>query len=313
MTRVSSLGATLPRHDPHEISADLDLLASAGADHVEINPTLLTLLLNGRPRANRVRALADAVAARGLGVVIHAPLALNYMDEDHAGLHRAVGVASVEICAALGARRMVVHPAWVDAARLRRDRDRLMAMERDGLRALADTAARAGVTLCLENMPPPDEPGLDNHGLDCRSVAAQIAAVDHPNLAGTIDVSHAYIASRTFGWDLRAQLEALAPAAPHLHLHESFGRPPSLPRPRPGERLAYGLGDLHLPLGWGDLPWTEALAGLPLPDEVSATLEIAPKLATAETIADSLRRARALAAMMESPTRPAPAGAAYRI
>jgi sugar phosphate isomerase/epimerase len=253
-------------------------------------------LLNGRPRADVLGPIRAGLEARGLGAVVHAPLSLEFMDAANADLHRAVGAGSIAVCEALGARRMVVHPAWVERESLRRDRDRLMAMERDGLRALADVAGRAGVTLCLENMPPTEDAGLDNHGLDCRSVAAQIAAVDHPHLAATLDVSHAYIASRHFGWDLRDQLAALAPVTRHLHLHDSFGRVPILPRPRPGEGLAYGQGDLHLPLGWGDLPWTGALAGLPLPEEVSVTLEIAPAFATPEAVADSVRRARALAA-----------------
>jgi len=310
MTTVSSVGVMLTRYEPVGLPHAFDMLVAAGADHVEINPTLLHMIAHGRPRAEIVRCVTSALAGRSLGVTIHAPLSLNFMDDTHAPLHRAVGVASVEICAALGARRMVVHPGWVEGRRFRLERDRLMAMERDGLRDLAETAARAGVTLCLENMPPTAEsPGgtLDNHGLDCRSVAAQIAAVGHPNLAATIDVSHAYIASRYLGLDMKAQLNALAPVTRHLHLHDSFGRVHSLPRPQRGELLAYGMGDLHLPLGWGDLPWQDMLADLPLPEEASMTIEINPLDATQEAITDSVAKARTFAAMIAAETRKAAA------
>jgi len=305
MTTVSSIGVMLPRYELTGLPQALDMLAAAGADHVEINPTLLHMIAQGRPRPEVVRLVTSALADRPLGVTIHAPLSLNFMDDTHAALHRAVGVASVEICAALGAQRMVLHPGWVDGRRLRLERDRMMAMEQDGLRDLAETAAKAGVTLCLENMPPTTESldgTLDNHGLDCRSVAAQIAAVEHPSLAATIDFSHAYIASRYLGLDMKAQLDALAPVTRHMHMHDSFGQVPSLPRPHRGEMLAYGMGDLHLPLGWGDLPWQEALADLPLPQGASMTLEINPLHATLETITDSMARVRTLAAMLAART-----------
>ncbi|MQX36884.1 sugar phosphate isomerase/epimerase family protein [Roseospira navarrensis] len=297
MTTVSSLGVMLTRTDGDGLARSLDMLAAAGAEHVEINPTLVHGLLNGRVRPEVVRTLRDDLTARSLGAVVHAPLSLSLMDEEHAGLQRAVGEASVAFAAGLGARRMVIHPGWVEGRRLKLERERLMQMERAGLRHLATVAADSGVTLCLENMPATEESPdgtLDNHGLDCRSVAAQVRAVDHPGLAATIDVSHAYISSAWLGEDLRAQLEALAPVTRHLHWHDSFGRVATLPRPRPGENLAYGLGDLHLPLGWGDLPWEAAMAGLPLPDEVSITLEITPKYATPDTVTDSVARARAL-------------------
>ncbi|KAA5604909.1 sugar phosphate isomerase/epimerase [Roseospira marina] len=310
MTTVSSLGVMLTRYDAAALPGAFDMLEAAGAAHVEINPALLHAIVNGRPHTPVVNQIVAALQGRPLGVVLHAPLSLNLMDDTNAAIQRSVGEASLEIAAALGARRMVVHPGWIETSRLRLERDALMARERDGLRALGDVAASAGVTLCLENMPTNEDyadGSLINHGLDCRSVAAQVAAVDHPNVAATIDVSHAYIASRCQGFTLTDQLCALAPVTRHMHLHDSFGKVPTLPRPRAGETLAYGMGDLHLPLGWGDLPWETALTGLPLPDEVSLTLEITPRYATAETLADSVTRARALAARLTGTARRAAA------
>ncbi|WP_299440135.1 sugar phosphate isomerase/epimerase [uncultured Rhodospira sp.] len=295
---ISSIGVMLPRYDPREVTESLDLLESLGADHVEINPALAGLIANGRVCDARLQRLADAFVGRTLGVTIHAPLGLNFMDDVHADLHQAVGGASIDICAALGAHCMVVHPGWVDGRRLLVERDRLMAMERDGLRALAARAAETDVILALENMPVIPEllsGALLNHGIDCVSVRDQVRAVDHPNLAATIDFSHACVSSPHLGVDPVEQVRALAPVTRHLHLHDSFGRVPTLPRPGDGEELAYGMGDLHLPLGEGSLPWERLLTGLPLPAGTSLTLEIAPSFATHEAIAASLDRARALA------------------
>lgn len=39
----------------------------------------------------------------------------------------------------------------------------------------------------------------------------------------------------------------------HLHVHDSFGLPYSMKRfYHPAEAAALGIGDLHLPIGWGD-------------------------------------------------------------
>lgn len=73
----------------------------------------------------------------------------------------------------------------------------------------------------------------------------------------TIDFSHAYL-KLDFDGRREAYLDeiaALAPYARHLHMHDSFGRQDDIWMFTEGERLAYGHGDLHLPVGWGDIPF----------------------------------------------------------
>ena len=46
----------------------------------------------------------------------------------------------------------------------------------------------------------------------------------------------------------------------HLHLHDNFGRPPGdTGLGDPGDQVAMGQGDLHLPMFWGSIPWAELL------------------------------------------------------
>ena len=48
-------------------------------------------------------------------------------------------------------------------------------------------------------------------------------------------------------------------------MHDSFGIPTTIDGfYRPADRIAYGMGDLHLPLGWGDIAWDAILPELPL-------------------------------------------------
>jgi sugar phosphate isomerase/epimerase len=65
------------------------------------------------------------------------------------------------------------------------------------------------------------------------------------------------------GADYIRTLEAFAPMVNHLHVHDSLGRPTSMEGfYRPAEQIAFGMGDLHLPMGWGDIPWEAILPRL---------------------------------------------------
>lgn len=74
-------------------------------------------------------------------------------------------------------------------------------------------------------------------------------------MRATLDVSHSAINLAHTGGDLVAEREAPAPLSNHLHRHDSFGRPDDIWMYALGERMAYDHGDLHLPVGWGDVPW----------------------------------------------------------
>ena len=125
-------------------------------------------------------------------------------------------------------------------------------------------------------------------------VAATVRAVDHPNVVALIDFSHAYIESTYRGLDFRAELRAMAPVAGHLHLHDSFGRPQAFYKGyHPQENTAMGIGDLHLPLGWGDIAWDEIIAELEVLPGTVMMMEIGRRYRREQPA--SLAKARSLA------------------
>jgi sugar phosphate isomerase/epimerase len=57
------------------------------------------------------------------------------------------------------------------------------------------------------------------------------------------------------------------------------------------ERIAFGMGDLHLPMGWGDIPWQTILPQLAFPAGTVMTVELPPHhLAELESCAETARR-----------------------
>jgi sugar phosphate isomerase/epimerase len=123
-------------------------------------------------------------------------------------------------------------------------------------------------------------------------LAQVIAEIDHPQVCGTLDFSHAYIMTTFRGMDYREALRAFAPWTNHLHVHDSFGRPTTMGGfYTHAERIAFGMGDLHLPMGWGDIPWEAILPELPFRPGTVMIVELPPRhWAELESCADTARR-----------------------
>jgi sugar phosphate isomerase/epimerase len=124
-------------------------------------------------------------------------------------------------------------------------------------------------------------------------------------VCGLLDFSHAHIMAQFRGLDFVETLAAFAPQVNHLHVHDSFGRPTSIDGFfRFAEKIAFGMGDLHLPMGWGDLPWDAVLPRLRLRPETVLIVELAQRhfaelescAATARRFMDAVNRAQAKAA-----------------
>lgn len=64
------------------------------------------------------------------------------------------------------------------------------------------------------------------------------------------------------------------------------------------EHVAYGMGDLHLPIGWGTVPYAELLPSLPIRPGSAAVLELAGRYDTEleASLAETGRIARAIQA-----------------
>ena len=100
-----------------------------------------------------------------------------------------------------------------------------------------------------------------------------------------------------------AEIAEIAPLSHHLHLNDCFGAVRDGPISLPGEALAYGSGDLHLPLGWGSLPWEQLLTEPAYPEHVILNDELHPNYWCA--LAADVSEMRRLAGLMERRNQPA--------
>jgi sugar phosphate isomerase/epimerase len=248
------------------LERELRILANIGVDTVELGLTSLDLIAGGRIIEERAERLVALTKQFDFRYTVHGLVSSNFMEPATCRYQLDAAKALVEICDRVGASILVQHGGNLRADQIaeRADAD---AREREALFELAEFAKPYGVRIAFENIFT-TEPG--QYRQTPTQVAETVKAVGHPNLVALIDFSHAYIESTYRGLNFREELRAMAPVAGHLHVHDSFGRPQAFYKGyHLQENTALGIGDLHMPLGWGDIDWESIFAELTfLPDTV---------------------------------------------
>jgi sugar phosphate isomerase/epimerase len=289
------IGYTLwPKNfDLVEPDSFLDEAEQLGVDTVEVPLFASRLIADNAILEPAMRIFEGQMQGRRLGYSCHALLSINLMDTpERLMLHEKAAKACIEVTARLGARIMALHcgmsedaaPDALEAA---------YARQREYLVRLGDFAAQHGVLICVETIWNFDgrETALPSR------LAAEIRAVNHDAVQATLDYAHSSLQCHLKGVDLMAEVAEIAPLSRHLHLNDCFGVVRDGPITLPGEELAYGSGDLHLPLGWGGLPWEKLLTEPAYPENIILNDELHPNYWCA--LEDDVAEMRRLAGLMD--------------
>ena len=265
----------------------IDTLAeaqSAGYTLAELSLPSLNVIMNGELIPQRVEAIRETLAPFDLRYSVHAPGRTNLAFGPDTDMEYRVLEASVRFCGEIGAKVLVYHSGLqaLDAARsgmapLPSEDELARGVEREAaaLRKLAPIAGDSGVVIGMENGDPHlweyrvlKEQGKAREGLAkyhgrmrTAAVVEQVDAVNHPNIGITLDLGHLHLATQALGEDYLAAIATAAPWVCHLHINDNFGKLDA-GVDYEGYRLPYGEADLHLPPGWGALPFAEAFERL---------------------------------------------------
>ena len=263
------------RRDLAHLGDHLDEVERLGAEAAELPFYDLDLVVAGRPIAGQVRLLEQACAGRGLAYTVHGPHPANFFDEPfRSERHFEVMKACLEAAAAVGAVHYVVHTGFCPKTSAEALED-AYARQRDWLHRAGDLAKTLGLAICVENVFDWEWGKLDTASPS--RLAREIAAIGHDSVRATLDFGHAHLEAGFRGGDVLEEMKALAPFARHLHIHDNLGRPDDIYMYTDGERLAYGHGDLHLPVGWGSVPWDEIVARCTFPADAVLNIELDPR------------------------------------
>jgi len=233
---------------PAELANDLSRVVTTGYAAAELKVEMLHCIVGGRLIEPNVARVAEICAgfSSDLQYSVHAPAVLDLRHQKDPDLHREILMCCVRFSAAVGARVLVVH------YEARSDDLALEAQFRAAIEQAAELAGLHGVILGVENI----------EVERTERVLEFLEALRHPWVRMTYDFAHDFLASDLFGYDYLQSTRACVPYAAHLHLTDNFGR---FNMARLGDWALYqatptaditvtGVGDAHLPLGWGTLP-----------------------------------------------------------
>lgn len=166
--------------------------------------------------------------------------------------------------------------------------ERLKKIEVKTLQELADLAKDLGVTIAIENtcpdlkeetlwelskqfngkMFPPSalapqtpkpiflqEVRKYKYGTKIEELVNQVKKIDRDNVGITLDFGHAYLASKYYRFKFLDSIKLAIPYIKHLHIHDCFGKTKVSPESRDIDLIQFGIGDMHMPVGWGEIPY----------------------------------------------------------
>jgi len=293
-----ALGGTGGPGQLQQLAQQLAYARSLGFGLVEIDITAFHLILDGEIHQPSLEKWLAVLPSFDLRYSLHGLLRLNLAYDARHALCRQIMRCQIEICRAAGASVLVVHSGLQALDEVRYgvrptllSREELEAGARrevDAFQELAPLAADAGVALCMENGDPhqweytllaryglPRAAISEHHArLHVEPMVRQLEAIDRPNVGMALDVGHLYIAAHDLGFDYLEAVGVAAPWIKHLHVSDNFGRLDRGFDAEP-ERWAFGEADIHMPPGWGHIPYGELLARLPR-YEGDMILEIKP-------------------------------------
>ena len=147
----------------------------------------------------------------------------------------------------------------------------LKEIEREALSELADEAAALGIVIGVENV------GPRSYSARIAELVEQVREINHPNVGITLDFGHAYLTARHLGYDFLEAIELAALLIVHVHVHDNFGRVMRLTQDMAYINIApFGANDMHMPPGWGEIPYREAFSRLKHYDGV-VLMELKPR------------------------------------
>jgi sugar phosphate isomerase/epimerase len=286
-----------------------------GYELVELSFSSLGIIFDGAVRREVLADLVTVTRNFPLRYTAHGLNRLNLAYDSRHELCRRIMAAQIEVAGAIGASCLVYHSGLqaLDAVHSGVRRTLLSEQElTDGaarevtaLRELAPLARDVGLIIGMENGDSHlwehnvlAQFGLTRAGLATHHarmmippIVRQLEAIDDAAVGMTLDIAHLHIAANDLGFDYLQAVEEAAPWVRHLHANDNFGRLDWGFDSEP-DRWPYGEADVHLPPGWGSIPYEEVFARLPA---YRGDLILEIKLGFADYLGESLETMRGLA------------------
>ena len=237
--------------DDNKLRRCLELARESGGNCCELIMHSMDVLLNGRLLESRVCDVMQILTDYDFTYSIHMPYSFHpYVMEEAESL--AFFKSCLDFAKQIGAPNITVHasPIAVD------DEDGLL----KDIAYYKEIAQYAGnIRIGIEN---PYYSGDAERfrtmlGVNPEDLARHIKRIGCNNCGITLDFGHAYLSAVNYNRDYVSDIRQMAPLAVHLHVHDNFGKHGEMKNYM--DNFSKGIGDLHLPPAWGDIPWGSVL------------------------------------------------------
>ena len=250
------------------LQRDLVAFQEFGLTAAEISVHGLDAIKNGRLDHRRTAETKKILSNFPLAYSTHAPNPLNLMDRRCPEMHRDVLLASLEFTAAIGASCMVYHPGrylpeeeFASRGPLslpQWEQQALLDQEAELLQAAA--VAFPETIIAMENARP-----YLHHSPYCYAeipqvLTDQIRRINRDNVRMNLDFGHLHLSAKFYGLEMLAEIRSAAPFIAHCHVHDNFGHSVYAGEKIQTHQLPFGRGDSHMPVGWGNIPFSSLFA-----------------------------------------------------
>ena len=237
--------------DLGRLDEELRQIKDVGADCCELVLQGLDVVFGGRVIQQRLDELLETLGKYEFEYTLHMPHGLDLLNSEMLDVNMGIFRAGIELALAASIKLINYH-----AGKTKSNDKSLILKEAERIKTLAQEAP--DILFCMENALffSDDEFSAALNASDMIDFYEQ---VNLPNFRLTFDIGHSFLRHRG---DKNALLEDLVKVLPytgHIHLHDNCGLAMETRGPGSG-RLVSGIGDIHLPLGWGRVPVEEALA-----------------------------------------------------
>ena len=262
-----------PNGDISSLKNQISLCKEANIDSLEVSIFETDVIVGKRINLPELKILKDTLLNKEMSYTVHGELSVNLLDQENFEDHKEVLKRDIEVSGEINATHLVTHFGQTTNI-VFENKDTYnshLKRQQECYFDMGEYAKKYNVTLAIENLFPFK---LDLYAPLPNEIAKQLNEVNHPNVKCCMDISHAYINCTYRNAHLINELKAMGPLSEHVHMHDSFGNIERIWTYIEAEATSYGQGDLHLPLGWGDIPFDRIFDEVEFPNKINLNFEL---------------------------------------
>ena len=262
-----------PNGDISALSKQIELCKDAGVDSLEVSIYETDVICGKKINLPELQILKNTLLNQDMNYTVHGELSVNFLDQENFDDHKEILKRDIEVSGEIKASHLVTHFGQTtnEVFENKEIYESHLKRQKECYAEMGEYAKKHNVTLAIENLFPFK---LDYYAPLPNEIAKQINEINHQNVKCCLDISHAYINCTYRNAHFINEVKTMGPLSEHIHMHDSFGKISKIWTYISAEDTSYGQGDLHLPLGWGDIPFDKIFSEVEFPKNINLNFEL---------------------------------------